>query len=117
MKKIDFEYNYALQHPYNLFDGAIVRKQSCKEKPTKDSEITTTWYKVKIRHDARIFEQIEESEVPTVEKNLAGDYMLNIRTGYISIMLDHDRVSEPLDFNSDQYEDILKVLKRTLRYD
>ena len=96
MKKIDFEYDYALQHPYNLFDGAIVRKQSCKEKPTKNSEITTTWYKVKIRHDTRIFEQIEESEVPNVKNNLVGDYMLNLRSGTVSVYMGNDKINSSI---------------------
>ena len=112
MRKFDFEYTYALQHPYNLFDGAIVRKQSCKEKPTKDSEITITWYKVKIRHDARIFEQIEESEVPIVKNNLVGDYMLNLRSGAISVYKGNDRIISSIikPVEDDEKLDVIRKL-------
>ena len=114
MKKFDHEYEYAIQHPNNLKNGDIIRKTY----PSVDStELNTEWYKVKIRHDVRIFEQISESEVNDVTENIAGDYMLNIRTGYISIMLDHDQVSVPLNYNSDVYADILEMLKRIIRYD
>lgn len=109
MKEFDFEYQYALQHPYNLYEGAIIRKRSCKEKPTKDSKIITTWYRVKIRHDARIFEQIDESEVPNVD-NIDGDYVVNLRTGAVSVYMDGKVIAVPVS-GIENKRDLLVVQK------
>lgn len=94
MKYFSFEYDYAIQHPANLYTGAIVRKKSSKN---------TTYFMVKISHDVPILTQIDEHEVPLM-KNSDGDYLLNLRTGAINIYMDGKATPVPVEGIEKEHE-------------
>ena len=86
MKYFSFEYDYAIQHPANLYTGAIIRKKTTKN---------TIYYMVRISHDVPILTQIDECEVPLIN-NEEGDYLLNLRTGAINIYVNGKATPVPV---------------------
>ena len=86
MKYFSFEYDYALQHPANLYTGAIIRR--------KDST-KTVYYEVKISHNVPILTEIEEGRVPNIN-NAEGDYLVNLRTGAVNVYMRDKLIPVPV---------------------
>ena len=101
-----FQFDYTLKQlkdkPILAFKGAII----CDT----DSERLTRYIVKDVANEIPILIEIGDKH-KTVVPNCVGDYILNLRTGYLSVILEDEKISNPIsNYHMNDYE--LRLIRK-----